>query len=274
MTTARSPRRLIALLAAVQFVNVLDFMIVMPLGPDLAADLGIPLSHLPSIAGAYAAAAGVSGLIGSFVLDRFDRKRALVVALLGLAVGTAGGALATGTTTLVLARVVAGAFGGPATSLALAILSDTIPNERRGRALGTVMTGFSVAAVLGVPGALELAHRGSWHTPFVLTATLVLIAATAAWRVLPPMRAHLDRPRTPALRGFVELLSRPVVALSYLLSALTFAASFIIIPNIAAFVQANLHYPREDLGLLYGAGGVVSLMTLRAVGRLVDRFGS
>ena len=71
-------------LGAVQFVNVLDFMMVMPLGPDFAKDLGIPLSHLGYIGGAYTASASVAGVAGAFFLDRFDRRQALVVALLGL----------------------------------------------------------------------------------------------------------------------------------------------------------------------------------------------
>ena len=55
------------------------------------------------------------------------------------------------------------------------------------------MIAFSIAAVLGVPLGLELAHRGSWHTPFIATGALALVASILAWIVLPPMRAHLER---------------------------------------------------------------------------------
>lgn len=270
----RDERRIILLLAAIQFVNILDFMIVMPLGPDFASDLGIPLSHLGIIGGSYTLSAAISGLAGAFFLDRFDRRPAIAIALVGLAIGTAGGALATGLGSLVAARVIAGAFGGPATSLALSIVADVIPGERRGRALGSVMIAFSVASVLGVPIALELAHRGSWHTPFVATGALALIAAIAAWYVLPPLRQHLERPHEPAAEGFRNLLTRPVTLLSYAMTWVTMMGGFILIPNIAAFVQYNLGYPREHLGLLYGAGGLVSFATLRLIGRMVDKLGS
>src|SRR5688500_2448470 len=153
-------RKIILLLAAVNFVNVLDFMIVMPMGPDFAAALGIPLSRLGIIGGAYTAAAAVAGLVGATFLDRFDRRRALAVSLLGLVIGTLLAAAAQGFVTLVLARVVAGAFGGPATALSLSILSDVVPAERRGKAMGAVMGAFAAASVLGVPAGLELAQRG------------------------------------------------------------------------------------------------------------------
>lgn len=79
MTRSRaiSERSLLFLIGAVQFVNILDFMMVMPLGPDFARDLGIPTSQLGLIGGSYTAAAAVTGLLGAFFLDRFDRRSAL-----------------------------------------------------------------------------------------------------------------------------------------------------------------------------------------------------
>ena len=58
------------------------------------------------------------------------------------------------------------------------------------------------------------------------------------------------------------------------MTAVTMAGGFLVIPNISAYLQPNLGLPRNQLQWLYGFGGVVSFATLRAVGRLVDRFGS
>src|SRR5687768_7538784 len=160
-----SERRIIFLVGAVQFVNILDFMIVMPLGPDFAVALGISSSQLGLIGGAYTAAAAVAGLLGSFFLDRFDRRSALALSMLGLAAGTFAGAFATGLGSLIAARAIAGAFGGPATSLSLSIVADVVPPERRGKALGAVMGAFAVASVIGVPAGLELARKGGWQLP-------------------------------------------------------------------------------------------------------------
>ena len=157
---AISERKLIFLLASVQFVNILDFMIVMPLGPDFATALGIPTARLGIIGGSYTAAAAVSGLIAALFLDRFDRRKALATAMVGLVTATAAAGLADSFAGLVAARALAGSFGGPATSVALAILTDAVPPERRGRAMGAVMGAFSAASVLGVPAGLWLATRG------------------------------------------------------------------------------------------------------------------
>ncbi|PZR14449.1 MAG: MFS transporter [Archangium gephyra] len=260
------------LIAAVQFINILDFVMVMPLGPDFAASLGISESQLGNVGGAYTAAACVSGLVGSLFLDRFDRRKALAVAMLGLVIGTAAGGFAFDLPTLLFARVLAGAFGGPATSLSFSIIADTIPANLRGRAMGTVMGAFSIASILGVPVGLWLAEAFSWRAPFLGVAAAGLIVCGCAIFLLPPMTSHLER--TGKKVSFAQLISDPLVQLSYLMTAVVMFAGFVLIPNIAAYLQLNLGFPRHALKYAYGAGGVASLFATQLGGRLVDRFGS
>jgi predicted MFS family arabinose efflux permease len=191
-------------------------------------------------------------------------------------VATAAGGLATGFSTMVAARVAAGFFGGPATSLSLSIVADAVPAERRGRALGAVMGAFSVASVLGVPAGLELARLGTWRTPFFAVAGLGLLVAGGALLLMPPMAAHLARARAPgADRGSVRgLLRQPVALLSLASTAAAMMSGFAIIPNIAAHVQVNLGFPRDRLGFVYMVAGSVAFVMLRIAGRWVDRFGA
>ena len=272
-TSAES--RIVYLIGAVQFVNILDFTMVMPLGPDFAVALGIPTSHLGYIAGSYTAAAAVAGLLGSLFLDRFDRRSALALALVGLALGTASGGLATSFGGLMAARVLAGLFGGPATSLALSIIADVVPAERRGKAMGKVMGAFSLAQIFGVPAGLILAERGGWRMPFFAVAAIGLLVALGARVLLPPMRAHLAvRAAAGGGPSYGALLGRPAVRLSYAMTAVVMMAGFILIPNLAAYMQGNLHFPRASLSLLYLAGGITSVFAMRLAGRAVDRWGA
>lgn len=268
---ARSERTLLFLVGAVQFVNVLDFMMVMPLGPDFASALGIPTSRLGLVGGAYTFAAAVAGIAGAGFLDRFDRRSALGTAMLGLVAATFTGGLATGLGSMIAARLLAGFFGGPATSIALSIVTDQVPPERRGRALGSVMSAFSVASVLGVPAGLELARLGGWRLPFFAVAALGLALAGSSLALMPPMCGHLEHTHGPPP---VPILRRPLVLLSLAGSATAFMASFALIPNIAAHLQLNLGYPRARLGLLYMVGGAVTFGTMRVAGRLVDGVGA
>lgn len=271
-----SERTLVFLLGGIQFVNVLDFMMVTPLGPDFSEALGIPSSRLGLVTGSYAAAASLAGALGTLFMDRFDRRSAIGVSLMGLVIGTAAGGFATGLYSLLLARVVAGLFGGPATSLAISILTDLVAPERRGRAFGAVMGAFSVASVLGVPAGLWLSRHGGWRLPFFAVAGLGVTLGAACVLLLPAVRGHLDKRDAAASSEFsVErLVLRREVVLALLTIAASMMASFLIIPNMSAYFQYNCGVPRAHMEHIYAIGGVCSFIALRIVGRLVDRYGS
>lgn len=263
----------VLLVGAVQFVNILDFIMVGPLGPFMAGQLDYSQSHSGWVTGSYTAAASVSGLAGAFFLDRFERKRALLVSMAGLAVGTLSGAFATSLATLLAARVLAGAFGGPATSVALSIVADVVPPARRGKAMGKVMGAFAAASVLGVPFGLELARRISWRAPFLLTAVLAVLVGLAVLAKLPRLGAHLVGPPRAVWPSLVGLFRRDIL-LSYSMTFVTMGASFVLIPNISAYTMKNLAFPEARLGLMYMIGGAVSFATTRMVGPLVDKVGA
>lgn len=245
-------------------------MMVMPLGPDFAKALGVDKSHLGFVGGSYTAAAAFSGLIGAQFLDRFDRKKALLIALLGLSLGTFLGGFANSLTTLLIARVTAGFFGGPSQSLAYSVISDIIPAERRGKAMGIVMGGFSIASVLGVPAGLEMARLGGWRMPFFAMGALTLLVLLLIQQRLPSMTLHLKEEFSRGSAIFKNMN----IWKSFAMTSAVFMGNFVLIPNLSAYLQFNAGYPRDQLGLLYLIGGIVSFFVLRIAGRLVDQLGS
>ena len=132
MSAAISERTVIATIAAVQFVNIVEFMMVAPLGPDFVAGFGMASADIGLVAGSYTAAAAIATILSAIFLDRFERRKALVLCVGGLCLGTAAGAFAYDLHSLIAARVLAGVFGGPATAIALAMIADVVAPERRG----------------------------------------------------------------------------------------------------------------------------------------------
>lgn len=266
-------RCILLLVGLVQFVNIVDFMMVMPLGPDFAPQLGISASELGWIGGSYTASAAVTGIIAALFIDKFDRKTALLVTLLGLTITTAAGGMAWNLSSLLVARVGAGVFGGPATSLAWAIVADVVEPARRGRAMGKVMGAFSIASIVGVPFGLEMAQLYGWRTPFLVTALMGMVVMVMVWRFMPSLRLHLEaKLERVSFAHLYDLLKKPLNLLTFVYILMAMMASFMMVPNLSAYVQYNLHYPREGLGWLYAAGGTVSYFTMRATGQMIDRF--
>ena len=184
---------LLLVLAGIQFTHILDFMIIMPLGPQLTHAFGISYSQFGFLVSAYTFAAGASGLLACVYIDRFERRRLLLI-LYGLfAVATIGCALAHTYETLMFARIASGIFGGVLSAMIQTIVGDVIPFERRGRAMGVVMSAFSVSSVMGVPLGLYMAAHMDWHAPFIgigLLSSLVLVIGIFT---LPVMNQHLQR---------------------------------------------------------------------------------
>lgn len=267
-----SPRQAIAIVAAIQFVYILDFIMLLPLGPDLASALKFPGDKLGWLSAAYTSAAVVSGLLSVRLLDRFDRRSVLLLAFGAVGLCTLAATFADSLWTMMLARALTGLCGGPAIALGMAIVIDGTPPQRRGRAIGKVMLGFSMAVIVGVPLALELARWGGWRLPFYVVATLAaLVWLLAAWR-LPSLRGHLAHPHEQRV-SVGNLLAQPAVRAACLLQALSQFSAFLVIPQFSAYLLLNLGFPRERLGLLYFAGGITALVTVQLLGRLADRTG-
>src|SRR3989442_14087356 len=88
-----SERRLLLLLAAVQFTHIMDFMILMPLGPQLMRELQIGPGHFSALVAAYTISSGLVGLVAAPFIDRFDRRKVLLLAYAGFTGGTLACAL-------------------------------------------------------------------------------------------------------------------------------------------------------------------------------------
>lgn len=269
---AISERLLITLLSLVQFVHVVDFMMVMPLGPDFAHELGFAVTDTGLIGGAYTLAASLVGIFASVFLDQIPRKKALLFCLAGVSLATILATFAWNLHSMIAARLVAGAFGGCMMGIANAFVADYVPPERRGVAMGKLMGAFSIASIIGVPFGLELAHRLSWQAPFWAIGIFGLVVWFVAYAKLPFHRAYVRPSETvmQRIKAIVSMLAIRNVQLSYLAMACSMLAAFLIIPNIASFVQMNRGYPRDELGLLYLTAGLVSFFTTRLSGKIVD----
>lgn len=199
-----SERSLLLLLASAQFTHVMDFMILMPLGPQLMRVTNISPGQFAAFVAAFTISSGLVGLLAAPFIDRFDRRKLLLFTYAGFTLGTLICGLAQNAATLLVARAVSGAFGGLSISMVLAIVGDVVPAERRAAAVGLVMTAFLVAAALGVPFGLQLAQMFRWETPFLVLAGLAGVMWAIAFLKLPSIRGHLVD--GCSRRAFVELL--------------------------------------------------------------------
>ena len=271
---AYSERALLLTLAGIQFSHVLDFMIMMPLGPMLMSELGITTHQFGLLVASYSFSAAVSGLLAATFVDRFERKRLLLMVFLLFGLATLACALAPGYTTLIAARCMAGAFGGVLGALIQTIVGDTIPYARRAKASSIVATAFSISTVAGVPLSLWLASLFHWRAPFIFIVVLVMLFLLVAMRVLPELRHHLSREkRAHPFSDLFAVMRDGNHWRAMTLSALLIFAGFTVIPYITVYAVNNIAISQHDIAYIYLAGGAATLFTARLIGHYADLHG-
>jgi DHA1 family inner membrane transport protein len=260
----------LAVLCAVQFTHILDFMIMMPLGEQLMQMFQISPAQFTYLVASYGLAASMSGFMGGFLLDRFDRKRSLIFLYAGFGLATLACGLAPTHHTLLIARLAAGAFGGLAGSMVSAMVGDIIPPSRRGRAMSWVMSAFPIASVLGVPAGLILAGKFGWHAPFFLLASCSGVTLCIAAFALPAIRtAVVDH--QPA-RQMKEILSKPIHLRAFSVGAVLVMAGGLLIPFLAPSFIANVGLDEKiQLPFTYAMGGIATAISTPIIGWLSDR---
>jgi MFS transporter, DHA1 family, inner membrane transport protein len=248
-------------------------MIVMPLGPQLMRTLHIGPAKFAMIVSSYTFAAGVAGLVASSIVDRYARRSSFLLVYAGFLLGTLLCALAPTYETLVAARVATGAFGGVLGGMAMAIIGDVFPEHRRGQATGSLMTGFALASVAGVPFGLYIGTNYGWHVPFVALAIAGIPVLLIAPFVLPPLNAHVGKVNSSPLRSLVETFSRANHLRAFALIVSLMLGSFTVFPFLSPYLVANVGMTEQQLPLVYIAGGGLTLFAAPVIGRLADWYG-
>ena len=279
-TTHAAPlneRLFLLTLAGIQFTHILDFMIIMPLGPQLIRSLDLTAQQFGLLLSCYTLAAGVSSMLAAAYVDRFDRRKLQLFLYASFIVSVLLSGLAPHYWLLLVARGMTGAVGGVMSAMTQTMIADVIPYERRGRAVGFVMTAFSVATVVGVPIGLMLSHNVDllgWRAPFFMVGTASLVILMLGVRHLPSLTGHMQQGVPRNLFEQIGLVLRVPNHLNALvLMACLMMAGFTVTPFIALYLTTNVAVPESFLSVIYLCGGGATFFTARIIGRWSDRFG-
>ena len=265
------------MLACLNFTHIMDFMILMPLGAQLIEHFNISPQQFSLVVSAYSISAGISGFCVAFIADRFPRKYLILTAYIGFVVGTLACAVSPTFEILLIARIVAGLFGGVLGAQVMASVGDTFAYERRASAMGVVMTAFSVASVLGVPLGLRLATTWDWHAPFWFIGGLGIVVIGLIYWFVPLLDGHLkNRDSNAQHKPFAvltDIAKNPNQLRALWLTMTLMLGHFSIIPFISPYLVANVGFAKDNLELIYLVGGALTLFTAPQVGKLADRRG-
>jgi predicted MFS family arabinose efflux permease len=236
---------------------------------------GITPAQFSVVVSSYTLVAGISGFLGAFFLDRFDRKSSLQFLYGGFVLGTLLCGLATSYVTLLAARSLTGAFGGLLAATVFSTVGDVIPAYRRGRAMGIVSAAFSAASIAGVPFGIFLAEYFDWHGPFFFLAGFGVLVQGAIYLFVPQVRGHLaGKVAESPLQPIIEAATTPQLRIALSLIPSVMLAQFLLFPFFSTSLVMNVGVTNQDLSLMYMLGGAATLFTSPRVGKLSDRVGA
>ena len=250
---------------------------MMPLGPEFIRVLNINTHQFGLLLSSYTFAAAAAGVFATYYIDRFERRQLLLSLYACFIIATLACGFAPNYHTLFIARAFAGAFGGILGSLVQTIVADSIPFERRGKALGTVMAAFSVSTVAGVPLSLFLANHITflgWRAPFIFIALVSVLILYLAYRNIPKILGHLDHVHEGSrFKQIYDVAIAHQHLRAFLFMGLVMMTGFAVIPYIALYLTSNVGIDNSYISLIYLCGGIATLMSSRYIGHMADKYG-
>ena len=203
--------------------------------------------------------------------DMFER-RMLIVSMTLLA---AGGMLITASSQSLTMMIIGTALTG-----LFSVVAETLNNlaatlaspEKRGKVVGTIMSGLLLGILLARTVAGLLASLGGWRTVYWVASVLMVIMALALWRGLPKVKQenHLNYPQL--LASVFSLFTRDkLLRTRAILGCLTFANFSILWTSMAFLLAAPPFNYSEGVIGLFGLAGAAGALGARPAGGLADK---
>lgn len=277
-TTPRAARQyaVVFVLWTTTFAVGSQAMVVTPILPRIAEQLGVAPGALGTLVTAYAATVGLFALVVGPVSDRVGRRPVLLAGTGLLAGALALHGAAGSYASLLAVRALAGVAGGLLNGTAAAYVADYFPPDRRGWANGWVVAGLATGQIAGVPAGAVLADRLGFRWPFLAFAVLLSVTFVLAWLLLPRPAVEAERSRLTvraALSGYAGLLRRPAVGPTAGLVVCMFLGTSLYATYLPTWSEAALGATPAAVAGMFFLAGVANVVAGPGAGRLCDRVG-
>lgn len=249
------------------FIFVTTELIPVGLLPEIAAGLGQSQSVTGLLVTAYAWMVALMSLPLTVMSARFDRRLLLLWLLAAFAVSHVLAAAAQSFTMLLLARVCIALSHAVFWSITTPLVMRVAPEGKKAQALGVIVTGVSLATVLGVPLGTMLGHALGWRAAFVAIGAIALCILLLIRRLLPPLPSS----NAGSLRSVPLLLRRLPLMKIFVLTLLVVTGHFAAFTYLTPFLEQqggfSPRYVVFFLLLLGGSGILGSIVS----GRYAER---
>ncbi|MCH7843305.1 MAG: MFS transporter [Chloroflexi bacterium] len=180
-----SPTFLLLLLALSTSLTSLSLLMLGPLLVALAEEFDTSVAVVGQLAGASAITWGITAFLIGPISDTYGRRLVLLTGAMLMGVGILGSVVAWNYGSLLGFRLLVGVAAAMIPANAIAAVADIFPPERRGKAIGWIITATGISATIGVAIVAFLLDVGGWRLPFYVIGGIALVIWALLWVWFP-----------------------------------------------------------------------------------------
>ncbi len=268
----------VACLFLVLFLGVADNQILSPLLPAIQKQTGKSAAEMGFLFTGYSLCAGISVLLWGPLSDLFGRKNGLLSGLLVFTMGSLLCWLSSGFGTLLAGRVVTGMGASMLSLNAISYAADYFPYSKRGWAMGSILSSYFAALILGVPLGSVIGDRLGWNAVFGVSGLAALLLLFSTKYVLPPMTGSATRVMTELAivqqgEKYARFIRERRTAVALLSSFFASAGMMGFLAFLGVWLHGAFGISGRQVGLVFLASGVAALLASPFAGALSDRIG-
>ena len=259
----------ILLLAMTTFVAGANEYILAGILDLVAPGLDAPVALTGQLITLYAFVYGLCVPVVVALTSHIGRRTVMIAAMLVYGLASLLTLLVTDFWTFVPVRILQALSGGTAVVTALSTAATLAGPQRQGRAIATVIMGFTASLIVAVPIGREIALRFGWHAVFPLVGLLSLAVALSHGFILPALSPAASIP----LRAQLALLRRPVVLGGLMVTVLWMAGYVMTYSFLTPYLIDVQHLSSAAISPILMMFGLASLVGSRLGGSRTDRHG-
>ncbi len=265
----------LAVLMVTGAMDMMGMLMVVPLVPLYAKDMGASDTMVGVLLGSHAFAMLVTAPLWGRLSDRYGRRPAILLGIVMAGIAFLVFAVTNDLWVLLLSRLVQGAGAGTI-GVIQAYISDTVEPNQRAKALGWFTAATSAGVMVG-PVVGSLATNLGMHAPGFVAAGLALLNFVAAASFLPePPRSTSRTVRRRLRHAVADVFRHPLEPAHRMIWIYTAGMMAFMAMNgvLALFLRLRFHVNAGNIGYYYFYVGAIGLVMRGGVlGRLVDRLG-
>ncbi|GHB27946.1 MFS transporter [Salinicola rhizosphaerae] len=240
---------------------------IMGLMPNVASALNITEPQVGNVISAYALGVVVGAPLIAVMGSHFYRRHLLLMLMVFFAIGNIASALAPNYHTLMVFRFISGLPHGAYFGVASLVAASLVPPHKRAQAVSRVLSGLTIATLLGNPLATWLSQLFSWRLAFALVGAIAILTVILVFIYLPLNRQERRNSPGQELMAF----RRSQVWLTLGIGAIGFAGMFCVFSYLAPVLINVTQAPSYWIPIAQAAFGAGAIVGNIVGGKLYDR---